>query len=68
MHPCPFAVQVRSAVSPLQLVPALPPHPPVGAGQTQAEPLQIRPDVAQLVSASCRQLCASAVQATSVLL
>jgi hypothetical protein len=66
------AVQVRVAVSPLQVVPALPPQPPVGGGQTQAalvpEPPHVRPDAAQLVSASCRHPFASAVQAIRVLL
>ena len=67
MQPWVLALQVRYEVSPAHVVPVLLPHPPVGAGQTQAAPEQTRPEAAQLVSASCRQLCASAVQRTSVL-
>ena len=71
-HPCALAVQDNDAVSLLQVVPVLLPHPPVGAGQTHAalapDAPQTRPIAAQFVSASCRQACASAVQATSVLL
>jgi hypothetical protein len=70
MHPCVLALQTSSEVSPVQLAPVVLPQPPVGAGQTQAkvppDAPQTSPDAAQLVSASCKQLWASAVQAMSV--
>ena len=56
----------------MQALPVLLPQPPVGAGQTHAKVVpdapHTSPEAAQLVSASCRQVCVSAVQATSVLL